>query len=190
MSLVEVVVAMTLMTIFGAMFTTGILTIYHTNNKVEAIAESQTQVTRAVTRLDQEIRYAAGISTPAVGADGNAYVEFLVTNTGTPTCVQLRVEPDTSASGRYKLKRRTWPQGGTVPAWSTASVLMTGITTANPFSLPAADPDIDYQRLRFQLAAQVGTDRFAELKATDITFTALNSSTDSSNSTVCTEGRP
>jgi prepilin-type N-terminal cleavage/methylation domain-containing protein len=200
-TLVELVVAMTLMSVFGSMFTVAIVQIYRTTSQAEAIADAQTQVTRAFTRIDREIRYATAVSDPATPGQ-YAYVEFLITNSGTPHCVQLRVERDTRTTDEYLLRRRGWPQGGTIPAWSSVSVLMTGITVPNPltaepfdpagatpFPPPEADAAIEFQRLRVRLASKAGGSR-SQTKDTDITFTALNSSvTSSSNSAVCAEGR-
>jgi len=187
-TLVEVLVGMVLMTTVGAMFTTAVLTIYRTTARAEAIAESQSRVTLAVNRLDREIRYASAISRPAT-AGGNRYVEFLVTNNRSDgTCVQLRVEPSGTNPVRYAMKRREWTQGQitTATPWT---LLMTDLTTLDVFHVPAADPAVDFQRLRLRLTAQVGVGTVAKSKETDITFTALNSSMVPDNSAICAEGR-
>jgi type II secretory pathway pseudopilin PulG len=187
-TLIDVVISMTIMSVFLAMFTTGILQIYRGTNKTEAITNAQSQLNVVFLRLDKEIRYAAGISVPNATTTGGYYFEeYLTGNTGTNICTQLRFDPTAK-----QLSRRTWTQGTTplVPsAWVplVSSVNSTG--GASPFTLLAADSTYNFQRLRLGLTAVFGNGASAASKAIDITFSALNTSLTTSSDTVCTEGR-
>lgn len=182
-TLIEVVVAMSIMSVMLAMFTGGILQISRSTNKTDSVSAAQSQLNVAFLRLDKEIRYAAGISTPAsVGA--NPYVEFLITNSGTPVCTQLRL----NVTSR-QLQRRTWTQGTSPLAPTPWMPLASDVSSAQPFTLSSADSTFNFQRLRVQLAASAGAGATATTKRTDITFTAMNTSLTTSSATVCTEGR-
>jgi hypothetical protein len=155
--------------------------IYRSVNKNEAIAAARAEINITFGRLDKEIRYAAGISAPGVtGTD--KYVEYLITNTGAPTCVQLRVHVSSA-----QLQRRSWLQsGGTPGSWTS---LASGITATNPFTSYPATGDFAFQRLRIGMTTKHSSGATATKRQTDITFTALNTSPTTSSDNVCTEGR-
>jgi prepilin-type N-terminal cleavage/methylation domain-containing protein len=178
-SLIEVVVSMSIMAVFMAMMTTGIVQVYRAINSNDAIAAAQSQANIAFLRLDREIRYASDMSTEGqVGSDW--YVEYLTTYTGTSVCSELRLHV---ANGQ--LQRRTWTQGGTVP--TTWTVLASGLTATRPFTFRSADATFNYPRLALSLTAKAGTGTTAATKQMSITFTALNAT--SASASVCTEGR-
>jgi type II secretory pathway pseudopilin PulG len=182
-TLIEVVVSMSIMTIVGAIFTAGVLQMFRSANRSEAASTAQSQINNAFLRLDKEIRYAAGISTPgSVGSD--SYVEFLTTNTGTPVCTELRLHVATK-----QLQRRTWIQGSSPLTPSTWIPLASLVSSTQPFTLSAADATFNFQRLQLKLAGTSGAGGTATSKQTDVTFTALNTSPTTSSATVCTEGR-
>lgn len=181
-SLIETVVVMTIMTIVMAVFTTMILMIYRTVNSVEIKSVGQTQIATALQRLDRELRYAKGISVPySIG--GEPYIDFLATQQGVATCIQVRV-----AGG--VLAQRTWPYAATgTPTPSAWGALASGITnysTASastppsgppvwtaPFVYAGPTPATGYQQLTVTL--MIGTDK------NSATFTALNSTRSTSN---------
>ncbi|GAA1821758.1 hypothetical protein GCM10009682_47510 [Luedemannella flava] len=178
-TLVEVMVSVTLMSIVLTMVTVGVLQINRVVNKNESIAAAQSRVAIAFARLDTEIRYASAIGTPGtVGAD--PYVEYLVTNTGTSVCVQLRLR----VSAR-QLQQRSWPLGGTPGSWLP---LISDVSSATPFTRFAPDATYLTQRLRVDLTATYGSGAALARKQTNVTFTALNSS-QFSPSDACVEGR-
>ncbi len=182
-TLIEVVVAMTIMTIAMAVFTGGILQLHRAANRTEATANAQSQVNIAFLRLDKEIRYAAGISTPGtVGSD--SYVEFLTTYTGTAVCTELRLQV-----AAKQLQRRTWVQGSSPLAPSPWIPMASEVSSTLPFTLSVPDATFNFQRLRVRLLATSGAGGTATSKQTDVTFTALNTSLTTSSATVCTEGR-
>ncbi len=182
-TLIEVVTAMSIMSILMVIFTGGILEVYRFANRSEAAAAASTQLNIAFMRLDKEVRYASGISTPGtVGVDH--YVEYLITNTGTPVCVELRLDV-----ADRQLQRRTWVQGsppGSLTAWTP---LTSGVSGDQPFTTRPADATFSYQRLTVTLTADAGSGSTARATEGSVTFTALNTSFESSTANVCTEGR-
>lgn len=177
-------ITMAIMAIVMTIVTTAVIQIYRSVNKNEAVSSARFSLNQTFIRLDKEIRYAANISKPgAVGAD--QYVEFLVTNTGTATCVELRL----NASG--ELQRRSWAQqGGTPGVWFT---LASNLSSAAPFTRPAAE-SFAFQRLRLNINSVTGSGATKTTRQTDITFTALNTtamntSAAATSDAVCTEGR-
>jgi prepilin-type N-terminal cleavage/methylation domain-containing protein len=179
MTLIELVVTMTIFLVLMSVFTTGLVQMYASEGRTEAIMTAQSQMHNAFVRLDREIRYASAISTPdTVGVD--SYVEYLTTNTGIAICTELRL----NIAGA-QLQWRTWTQGSsplTPTAWSP---LASGVSSGQPFTFVASE---NFQRLRVQLAATpVGGVNVAA--ASDITFTALNTQRGADTPDVCTEGR-
>ena len=192
-TLVEIVVAMMIMSVFMAMFTAGVVQMFHITNANEAAASGQSQVNIAFLRLDREIRYAADISTPSAYLPGaDFYVEYLTTSTGVSECTGVAVEVATS-----QLQRRTWIQGTTplVPsAWSPFANDVSAPVAPDPdanvvFTLTDPDAVYTFQRLRLSVVATSGSGSTASTKRFGITFTALNSSAVPSGGAICTEGR-
>jgi len=179
-TLLELMITMAIMAVVLMMFTGAMIQIYRSVNKNEAIAAARDGVNLTFARLDKEIRYAAGISTPGVtGTD--QYVEYLITNTGTPMCAQLRLHAPSA-----QLQWRSWPQNGTPAGWT---VLASGVTATNPFTRYPATGDFAFQRLRIDMTANTSSGATATKRQSDITFTALNTSPTTSSNSVCTEGR-
>lgn len=180
-TLVELAVAMSLMSAFLAMFTTGVVGFYRSANQTDAKFNAQSQVHIAFQRLDTEVRYASSISQEGTRSGGTDwYVEFLTTNIGSPVCTQLRL----TAGGL--LQERRWAQGATPPAFNT---LASGISGTHPFTRKAAGVDgYAFERLAVSVSASGGRD--ARARQINIAFTALNSTPDTASDTACTDGRP
>ena len=106
-SLVEVVVAMTIMVICGGIFTGAVVTLYSVTNRAQAVTNSATQTNQAYQALDKLVRYAAAVTNPGFGAGvGTAkywYVELRDTTSGSEVCTQLRLN-----TSNEQLQRRTW----------------------------------------------------------------------------------
>jgi type II secretory pathway pseudopilin PulG len=179
--MVEVTVSMVIMSVMMAMFLTSVVQMFRTANKTEAVATAQSQISIAFQRLDREIRYAEGVSTPSTSAPW--YVEYVTAHTGTAICTQLWI--DTTAR---QLKRRTWTQGGTY-AQITGVPIASGITATQPFTVYSPDTVYNVQRLRVRLNATSGQGASGSTQDVDVTFTAMNTTLSTSSSTVCTEGR-
>lgn len=183
-TLAEVVVGMSIMSVFLAVFTGAIVTLTQTQNHTQALVSSANDVNTAFQRLDSTVRYAAGITAPGTtGATGSWYVEFLTTATGPSVCTQLRVT--TGANGQ--LQSRTWtPTGSGVPTATAWRPLASHVTNGGavapagtaavpvPFVVPAASASgVRYQQLVVQVAASTGNPAVESDSA--MTFTALNS---------------
>jgi len=182
-TLIEVVVSMSIMTLFMAMFTVGMVQLYRSANKSEAVGLAQSQINIAFLRLDKELRYAAGISVPGqVGAD--PYVEYLVTSTGAAVCSQLRLQIASA-----QLQRRTWIRGSVPLNPGPWTVLASNISSPAPFTLHPSDATFSHQRLQLSFTATTGPATAATTRTTDVTFTALNTSMSTTSTSVCTEGR-
>jgi prepilin-type N-terminal cleavage/methylation domain-containing protein len=206
-TLVEVVVAMTIMSIFMALFSTSMVSLFRNMNATERGAQAQAQMTTAFQRLDRELRYAEGISLEGSDGDGGWVVEYVWNDRGTIRCTQLRL--DKSGALRW----RNWVQAQSTPSPNPRSgaVLATGITVPPPTTLPPSRPfnfvqsgdDSDpgpaesvsnFQRLRVNLTAATYWSGSAWLyKETNVLFTALNTTANNKENdpfaTVCTEGR-
>jgi prepilin-type N-terminal cleavage/methylation domain-containing protein len=182
-TMIEIVVTMTIMLIVLVLFTSGITQAYSAENRVDAAANSQGQLTIAFQRLDKEVRYAVGISNTGTVA-GDQYVEFLTSFTGTPVCTEVRVHVATQ-----QLQQRTWTQGMSPLVPSAWTQLASNVTSTAPFTVTQAGSTLNFQRLRILLTVRTGSNATAATKNSDITFTALNTSLTTSSNTICTEGR-
>jgi hypothetical protein len=184
-TMIDVMVAMTLMSIFMGIFTDVVVQMFRSANQNQAVASAQTELTTVFLRLDTEIRYAAGISDPGPSPAGtDSYVEYRTVNTGTAVCTELRLE---TASGQ--LQSRTWPEAVTPPAPTAWIPLASDVTSPTPFTLWPADTTLNFQRLQLTLDAGVGADVASAARRLDVTFTALNTTLGTDSTTACTEGR-
>ena len=204
MTLVDVLVSMGIMSILMIIMTGAVLQVYRSTSSTETSAVAQTQLHQALQRLDQSVGYASGITTPNTTAVGDAwYVEYLGTDPGTgqAQCTQLRLTPVTGASwAAGVLQLITWtpgspPASGAKRQTVASQIVLPGGGVPVPFERQLAGTASagagasftpDYERLRLQLTTQDGNSR----AATDVTFTARNTSRDTASANVCSEGRP
>ncbi|AEV84334.1 hypothetical protein ACWT_3311 [Actinoplanes sp. SE50] len=201
-SLIEVMVAMGVMSVVMAIFTGGVIQFYRSADAAEETGITQTQLRLAFQTLDREVRYANGISLPATAAiNGAWYVEFSgIDPAGAQVCRQLRLD----AGG--VLQELTWTPGSPPAAGTRGRTLASGLMSPGgsvpaPFDRQAAgstpyasastsatgtafSPDL--QRLRVRLTTRAGS----TTSVTDVTFTALNTSRDTADPNICLEGRP
>jgi prepilin-type N-terminal cleavage/methylation domain-containing protein len=175
-TLAELVVSMTVMSIFMSIFTAAAVQMFRFESDTQTATSAQNQIHIAYLRLDKDIRYAVGISTPDA-----AYVEYLRTDEGVPMCTELWLD-----SADRQLKTRTWVEGSTPgPNWST---LASEASSTQPFTLLAPVAPFVSQRLRLNLIVGPAADA-GSAKVMDMTFTALNTSAATSSGAVCAEGR-
>lgn len=195
-SLIEILVTLSVMSVVMVVATTGILQTYRTLAATESAAQGQAELRRVYQRLDKEVRYASWVALPAkVGSAW--YVELAV---GGNWCRQLRF--DTVAK---VLQMRRWAAGSPPAAdqaWQVVGSSLVVDGSAPPFqredvnTMPYANPNPtldagadfapDYYRLRVRLAAD--TSRVAA--RLDGTFSALNTSRNTAGLNTCSEGRP
>ena len=184
-TLMELMVGLSIMTIFMGMFTGAAVMMYNSTSKAEAIGETASQLSIAFSRLDKSVRYASAISQPGTGMDGNTYVEWQSTYSGATNCTQLRLN-----AGTHQLQQRTWTVAGAgiytaLTNWAPlASGLVTGATDV--FSRSVSTETMPHQQLRIYLVAQSMGRTGPTTSISDVTFTAFNSS-DSSPIDICTE---
>lgn len=196
-SLVELMVAMTLMTVFLAMFTGAIIMMNSAMNKSQAVNLGASQLNGAFADLDKMVRYAASISTPKIGAapSNNWYVELRVTTTGGEVCNQLRVDKVSS-----QLQLRTWSVVNAVasapgPWVPIASGISNGGAAAGPTTQPFyLIPPVGsalFQQLTINLVSPAGAGSTLTNSASSFTFTALNSPVNATGAQVCQQqGQP
>jgi prepilin-type N-terminal cleavage/methylation domain-containing protein len=178
LTLMEVVVAMSIMLVMMAGVTAGLVQIFKLTSVTGTKAVAQSQVRLVLLRLDRQVRYASGISTPHIDASSVQYVEYKFVEKGRSTCVQLRVTGG-------NLQQRSWTSGTFAPtSWAT---LASGVTSTWPFTRVDATDEVGHQRLKVVLSATAGTGTGTETKAGTVTYTALNTNRDSS-ADVCGEG--
>lgn len=167
-TLIDMMVAMTLMMIVMAIFTSTVVRMYRTAGDVDAKSTAQASINIAMQRLDREVRYAKGISSPYLNGS-DQYVDMLSIQR-TPSgpvaqqCIQLRV-----AGG--VLAQRTWTFKASPLDLSAWTPLATGLTSATPFTYVPPGDRVGYQQLTVTLAG--GTGSSADSNTT--TFIALNS---------------
>ena len=197
-TLLEVLVGMSILSIFLAIFGGSMISMFNSVNHTQQTSDAQSQVNMLFVDLDHEIRYASGISQPAanVFATGDYVVEFVSEYSGTATCTQLRLTP----SG--DLLQRSWARDAAPIVMSASTVLATNISPDAPIhasdpSAEAAGPFVELdpagstsnQRLEIAITAQdpgVNT----RSRHTDVTFTALNTGTSTLDTeSVCSQGR-
>jgi prepilin-type N-terminal cleavage/methylation domain-containing protein len=181
-TMIELVVSLTIMSVMMAMFTTGIVQMYSAANKAESLATAQSELNTVFLRLDKQVRYAAGISQPQPAA-GGWYVGVLTTNTGADLCTAVRL--DTAAAQLLTLE---WDESNppTTPTWTVLANNVAAPAGGQPFTLEPADEVSNFDRLRLTIVASTGGNKSDTTTDTDVTFTALNTSLATSSEFVCT----
>ncbi len=181
LTLIEMTVAMSLLTTLMVMSTAGILGLFRFGDTNEANVTADSQLHFTFQRLDAQIRYATAISQEGT-APGTSdwYVEYLSNYTGNSVCEQLRL----TASGL--LQQRGWASGGTLPGFTT---IASGISGTHPFTRIAAGAD-GYHTDRLTASVSAAGGSTAAARQITVTFAALNSSSVTSNDSACSEGRP
>ncbi|GAB1645232.1 type II secretion system protein J [Krasilnikovia sp. MM14-A1259] len=150
LSLIEMMVTMGIMSVIGAMFTTGVMQVYRANNLSDTRANAQSQLHTAFQRFDRELRYASWISEPGppviVAADRNRYyVEFAESDA--TRCVRLRLDtkPQAAPNGQDGTGVLSFMRWTIDP--NTKAVLTTGpwTTVASNIVVAPGEPPFDRQ---------------------------------------------
>jgi type II secretory pathway pseudopilin PulG len=192
----EMVVGMTVMAIFMAIFTGSILSIYNTADKAQAINTTSSQLNLAFDNLDREIRYASYLSAPTTESGTGYWIEtFQTTNTGSPVCTQLRIATPTG-----QLQQRSWTVLGSAPNTTAASVtswvpLASNITNGGaasgsstvPFARIAASPTFTAEQLTITLVSSSGTGSMGATSNSSVTYVAINTNLQTQSSGICGE---
>jgi hypothetical protein len=182
-TLAEMAVTTGIMSAVMAIFTTGVVQLFKAGNNNELVALTQAQLNTAFLRLDRNVRYAAGISKEHFNAAGDMQVEYLNTEvaSGEPECAQLELNRAAKV-----LRRQVWPQA-TKPAGKW--VVLANEIDVDKSSFELLDPgqDTGFQRLKIVLVVASRPGLGATSAKTEITFTALNSSSLTKAATICPE---
>ena len=166
-TMIDMMVAMTLMTIIMAIFTGTIVRMYRVAGNVDGKSAAQASINIAMQRLDREVRYAKGISTPYL-VNGNQYVDMLsfqrVGTANIQQCIQVRMVNGV-------LAQRTWTFNASPLNLSAWIPLASRLTSATPFTYRPPNDSVGYQQLTVALAGGSGS----SADSNTITFIALNS---------------
>jgi prepilin-type N-terminal cleavage/methylation domain-containing protein len=185
-TIIELMVAMLVFSIFLAIITTSILALTRSGTRIQVAAVSTNQELSVFQRLDKAIRYADGINPQGTGAI-DTYIEFRTpgnsTASGVTTCTQWRYDPVAAT-----VASRTWKDGNfsTVTAWS---VMLTNVANdggANyPFQYIA--PDNAGRSLEEMVLTLDAGNTVVKGAAISTTFVARNSAVTPTNpgGTVC-----
>ena len=189
-TLVETIVAMSVMSIFLTVFTGSVVMMFRSSNHSQAVAHSSQELSDAFLWLDRHVRYASYVSQPGQDANdgGNWYVEFQDTNTTPATCYQLRVDQVSQ-----QLQQRSWAGTAAPSSWAPLATGITngGATGANaPFALTPARATVPSAQLTVDLVAAEGSGTEGASSQNSLSFTALNTTLSTPVGGLCTGARP
>lgn len=196
-TMIEMFVAMIIMTICGSIFVGAVVSLNKTANQAQAVTNSAQENNKAYQALDKTVRYAAAISEPGMStgteATGNWYVEMRDTTTGAEVCTQLTIDKSTQL-----LKRRTWEAADleTLSDWiPLASSVTNGSAAAGsatqPFVLETPSPTAEHQRLTITLVSKAGPVSAPVSSRSSFGLSALNSTVPPPTGDICQgAGRP
>ncbi|MCO8269127.1 prepilin-type N-terminal cleavage/methylation domain-containing protein [Actinoplanes sp. TRM 88003] len=177
-SLVELLVAMGLMSVVMIIVTTGLSGVYSNLNRADTTGAARDQLTSSFRRLDKELRYASWVSTPGQ-VNGTWYLEY-----ATPLgCRQLVLRNGVLTMATWNLPSTTPGAPATI---GTDLVQTSGIapfTVYLPNSQPFAtaspgttgvgnDYQLAHTQVRLRFTGQIGVTSLPF----DVLFTALNTS--------------
>lgn len=187
-TLVELTVAMTVFSVFLALFVGAVVVVSRASTEARVDAQTSSAAGIALQRIERSARYADAVNQPgAVG--GTAYVEWrtdaVSSSTDVTTCTQLRYRAD---DGTIAL--RSWPasQSPSTGKWNVVMRNVIGTaTTTYPFATMVASAGVsNYQGLTVHIRA--GLDDRAGSEATTTVY-AKNSSVESPSNAVAASGQ-
>ena len=204
-TMVDLMVAMSVMSIVGAIATGGLVQLYRMTDVTDRMDEAQSQASLAYANLQPEIGDAYDISEPGTGAGGDPSVEYVTQDSsGQRVCHQLRL------SGG-KLRLRQWPAAATAATTVSAAawrILASGLSApATPdtdstatapqvlhfpdYSTPSLAnlPSATSLQLRIRLTATASWAKGSTQRDAQITITAVNSAVGRHDPNACSLGR-
>jgi hypothetical protein len=158
MTSMELVVAMGISVVVGAIVTSGVVGLFGLTSRAESASVAQSQIHAALGRIDRQVRYAVGISV----TDPTGVTYEVVGGNGVHRCYDTRVSAG-------KLWQRSKVVTGSYGPWT---VLASQVTSVAFGYVPPTDAN-DYQRLRVRLQV-TASGKHAAISDTDVTFTAVN----------------
>lgn len=191
-TLIELIVAMGIFTIFIALFLAAVVSLARGTVKAQLTTETASGISVVFQNIDRQVRYADSINYPGTGPSGAVYIEFRTPASSTKEnitrCTQWRF-----LVSENRLESRQWSDvpGAVRPAWQTklTNVIAVGGDTY-PFEMvPATLTGTSKQQLVLTLNAgnPNGVDKAGSAVTTR--FVARNSSLSSpSNSDSLVDG--
>jgi prepilin-type N-terminal cleavage/methylation domain-containing protein len=193
-TLMEVMVGSALMSVVMAITTAGFISMYHTTDRTEANALTETNLMMSFSKLDREVRYAYRVNQPYMADAGTFAVDYVIADDDNVLqCVQLTLPVDGGA-----LIHKQWPQASTSASATTAGVATdlasantttnNGVTVpANPFGLlTSGQSNSNFDRLQINMNSTVGVTGKGATRNYNLQFTALNT-LDLTNNLTCTK---
>jgi len=174
-SLIELIVAMSIFTIFTAVFLAAVVGLTRGTTQARVTAEATSGVLLVFQNIDRQVRYADAINFPGQSpATGYRYIEFRTPAASMPTnvttCNQWRYLPDLN-----RIESRFWVDApGAVPsAWSTkltTAVSAPGVTY--PFEMI---PAVGTAKQQLKLTLTAGSSTVGATSMISTTYVARNS---------------
>jgi prepilin-type N-terminal cleavage/methylation domain-containing protein len=187
-TLVELLVAMLVFTIFGIILVSSIVGITRASTRTQVSAQGSSQELVLFQRLDRQVRYADSINYPGVSSSGYTYVEFRTpaadSSSNVTTCTQWKFNPTAGT-----ISSRSWQDttGAIATPWEVNLTNVAADPAPYPFTML---PAVYGVRTNEQLVLKVDLGN-SPIKGATITtnFVARNSSTGStSNASTITPG--
>lgn len=192
-SLIELVVAMTIFTIFIGLFLTAVVGLTRGTTRAKLTAETSSGVLLVFQNIDRQVRYADAITIPGTGSSGARYryVEFRTpaesTREGVAKCTQWRFD---SVEGT--IASRQWPAStfASATAWSTkVDTVIDSSTTDYPFELVKAAAGASTKQ-QLVLTIDAGNESLNAGASISTNYIARNSSLSSPTNTDVPGGSP
>jgi prepilin-type N-terminal cleavage/methylation domain-containing protein len=174
-TIIELMVAMMIFSIFLAIITTSVIALTRASSRIQVAAVSTNQELAVFQRLDHAIRYADGINLQGTGSSGASYIEFRTpsdsTSSGLTMCTQWKYDPT-----KATVASRSWQDGNfsTVSPWS---VLLTNVANDGGPNYPFAfiAPDNNGRSLEEMTLTLDAGNSVVKGAAVSTTFVARNS---------------
>jgi hypothetical protein len=177
LSLVELAVAMMIMSAVLALTVTGMVHVLNPTAQTAAIGNTSTQLDMAFINLDQQVRYASAVWVPTQPDPAGNYevlYEWTFDGSSNATCSQLEAD----YTDGY-LRQRTWSATSppvSAPGWHIwATNIVPNTPAGDPFSVPAQG--YNKQQLTVTLTAASGMGQAHTTSQSSVTFTALDTTT-------------
>ena len=175
-SLIEILVTLGLFSVLLAIFAAGVNVMFSDVRRSQGQSENLDASRKAVSLMDQQVRYANAVNTPGPGTlAGATYVEWRQGNSGQrQTCVQWRLTSD------GKLAFRSWQpilNSGDVLGTKAWSVQATGISapaTGALFTVPTVAEAGGLSRQTLSVAFRSTHGKPPVVTGTQVTLTAVN----------------
>lgn len=177
-SLVELMVAMAIFTIFVVIVLTSVVAISRSAVRTQLVGQSTNSTLVVFGILDRQVRYADSINFPGVGGSGNRYIEFRVPAASTAGGVQSICYQWRYSVTNSRLETRQWNESTPTAATAWSPKLTDVANDASPTypfqMVPANNADKPRQQLLITL--NPGADAQNAGASMSTTFIARNSS--------------